>query len=86
MSGENNLDDVELKLLLAVEKHGDNGCYFPSLVQAVGLSETKVKYYLDRLTDDRKFLDWFGNMNPNIPDRYTLTRKGRNFLVEGNYI
>jgi len=86
MSGENKLDDVELKLLLSVEKQGDNGRYFPSLVQAVDLSETKVKYYLDRLTDDLKFLNWIGSMIPNVPDRYTLTRAGREFLVEGSYI
>lgn len=86
MSKENNIDKVELKILLAVEKSGDNGCSFPSLVQHVGLSDTKVKYYLDKLTDDRELLNWIGSLIPNVPVRYTLTRKGRDFLVEGSYI
>lgn len=86
MSAENNLDNIELKILLTVEKSGDDGCSIPLLVQAVGLSETKVKYYLDKLTDDLEFLNWFGSMIQDVPDRYTLTRKGRDFLVEGSYI
>ena len=86
MSKENNLDNVELKILLAVEKNGDNGCSFPSLVQHVGLSETKVKYYLDKLTDDLELLHWIGSMIQDVLDRYTLTRKGRDYLVEGSYI
>jgi len=63
MSTENNLEDMELKILLTVEKSGEDGCYFPSLVQATGLSETKVKYYLDRLTDDLELLDWSGRIS-----------------------
>ena len=86
MSTDNNLDKVELELLSTVEKHGDNGCSFPSLVQTVGLSETQIKYYLDRLVDDYQFLNWSGSLINNVPDRYTLTPEGRKFLVEGSYI
>lgn len=80
------LEEVELGLLLAVEGSGRHGCDFPSLVQAVGLSETQTKYYLDRLSRDHRFLNWIGNMNPDVPDRYTLTRNGRDFLVENEYV
>jgi hypothetical protein len=83
---QENLTEEELKLLLAVEKSGNSGCYFPSLVQTLGISKTRTKYYLDKLSHDKDLLNWIGNMNPGIPDRYTLTRKGRDFLVEGGYV
>ncbi|MBN1970917.1 MAG: hypothetical protein JW870_16230 [Candidatus Delongbacteria bacterium] len=87
MSIKNNLDEVEIKLLLAVEKSGDNGCPLPLLIQTVGLSETKIKYYLDKLSDEEhELINWIGSLIPNVPVRYTLTSKGRAFLVEGNYI
>lgn len=83
---QENLDEEELKLLLAVERSGNNGCYFPTLVQILGMSETRTKYYLDKLSHDKHLLDWIGNMSPGVPDRYTLNRKGRDFLVEGGYV
>jgi hypothetical protein len=87
MSIKNNLDEVEIKLLLAVEKSGDNGCPLPLLIQAVGISETKVRYYLERLSDEKhELLNWIGSLISNVPEKYTLTSKGRAFLVEGNYI
>lgn len=83
---QDNLTEEELKLLLAVERSGNRGCYFTTLVQTLNISETRTKYFLDTLSRDRAFLNWIGNMNPNVPDRYTLTRKGRDFLVEGDYV
>ena len=81
-----DLSEEEMKILLAVEQSEKNECDFLTLVQKSGLTETKTKYYLDKLTREWNFLHWIGNMNPNVPDRYRLTREGRAFLVEGNYV
>ncbi len=56
------------------------------VASALNITEEKSKYYLDELSQKHKLLDWFGNMDRSIPDRYTLTHEGRRLLVERGVI
>ncbi len=81
-----NMSEVELKILLAIEHSNNNECDFPTLVRISNLNEKKIKYYLHKLTFVRNYLFWIGDMNPGVPDRYRLKREGREFLAKGGYI
>ena len=81
-----NLSEDELKILLAVERSDDSECDFDTLVRTLNLPETKAEYYVSVLSFERNYLYWMGNTDPNVPDRYRLTYKGRQFLLEGSHI
>ena len=81
-----DLNEEELKILLAVERMNNSECDFPTLVRTLNLTETKTEYYLYKLSFDRNYLYWIGSVHPDVPDRYRLTRKGRKFLVQGSYV
>jgi len=81
-----NLSEDELKILLAVERSDDSECDFDTLVRTLNLSETKAEYYVSVLSFERNYLYWIGNTDPNVPDRYRLTNKGRKFLLERSHI
>jgi predicted transcriptional regulator len=79
-----NLNEYELKILLAVARSDKSECDADSLIRTLNLSEAKVHYYLSRLSFGKNYLFWVGS--PGEPDRYILTDHGRKFLLEGSYI
>jgi predicted transcriptional regulator len=79
-----NLSEDELKILLAVARSENSECDAESLIRILNLSETKAHYYLSRLSFGKNYLFWVGS--PDQPDRYRLTNRGRQFLLEGSYI
>jgi hypothetical protein len=79
-----NLSEGELRILLAVARSNDSECDYDTLVRTLNLSETKAHYYFCRLTFGKNYLYWIGS--PGEPDRYKLTDRGRQFLLEGSYI
>ncbi len=79
-----NLSEDELSILLAVARSDDSECDYETLVRTLNLSETRAHYYLSRLSFGKKYLFWIGS--PGEPDRYILTDRGRQFLLEGSYI
>jgi hypothetical protein len=56
------------------------------VASVLNITEEQSKYYLDELSRKHRLLDWFGNMDPSIPGRYTLTHEGRRLLVEREVI
>jgi hypothetical protein len=79
-----NLSEDELNILLAVAHSKDGECDYKTLVRTLNLSEPKAHYYFSRLSFGEKYLFWIGC--PGQPDRYRLTDRGREFLLEGSYI
>ena len=81
-----NLSEEELKILRAVAHSDNSECDFVTLVRALNLAESKAEYYLCLLSFEKEYLNWIGSTDPDVPDRYRLTNKGRKFLLEGSYI
>ena len=79
-----NLSEDELNILLAVARSKDSECDYTTLIRTLNLSESKANYYFSRLSFGKNYLFWVGN--PGEPDRYRLTDRGRQFLLEGSYI
>ncbi len=79
-----NLSEDELNILLAIARSKNSECDAESLIRTLNLSETKAHYYLSRLSFGNNYLFWVGS--PGEPDRYILTDRGRQFLLEGSYI
>jgi hypothetical protein len=52
------------------------------IANALSVQEEKAKYYLDQLAHHKHLLDWTGNMNRDVPDRYRLSHSGRALLVK----
>ena len=49
---------------------------------ALSMPRERTQYYLDRLVDEHKFLEWVGSMKPGVELFYELTHEGRGFLIE----
>ena len=81
-----NLSEEELEILLAVARSDNSECDFDTLVRIVKLSENKAEYYVSLLCFERNYLYWSGSPDPDVPDRYRLTNKGRKILLEGSFI
>jgi predicted transcriptional regulator len=79
-----NLSEDELKILLAVARSDNGECDAESLIRTLNLSEARAQHYFCRLSFGKNFLFWVGS--PGEPDRYILTDRGRQFLLEGSYI
>lgn len=81
-----NLSEDELKILLAVARSDDSECDADTLIRTLNLSENQADYYLCLLSFERNYLFWIGNADSDVSDRYRLTNKGRQFLLEGSHI
>ena len=81
-----NLSEEELRIMLAIAGSENSECDFDTLVQTVDLPATKAEYYVSLLSFEREYLLWLSSTDPNQPDCYRLTNKGREFLIEGSYI
>jgi len=79
-----NLSEDELKILLAIARSDNSESDAESLIRILNLSEAKAHYYFCRLSFGKNYLFWIGS--PGEPDRYILTDRGRQFLLEGSYI
>jgi len=51
------------------------------IARVLGLSDIEAKFNLDELNEKHELLDWTGSLLPNEPDFYTLTHKGRGFVL-----
>lgn len=74
------LSELEFDILVVVGKL--RSTTVPAVASAVHVTEEKAEFYLEELSRKHKLLRWFGNMDPDIPDRYMLTHRGRGLLVE----
>ena len=75
------LTDVQLQILKAVADMNRREATVAKITRVTGLSDMEAKYNLDELSRKHKLLNWIGNMNPDIPDRYVLTHEGRGFVL-----
>lgn len=75
------LTDIQLRILKAVADMNRREATVAKITRVTGLSDMEAKYNLDELSRKHKLLDWIGNMNPDIPDRYVLTHEGRGFVL-----
>lgn len=82
------LTEMEYNVLVQVGKRQliQHQATARDVASALNMTEEKSKYYLDELSQKHRLLDWFGNMDRTIPDRYTLTHDGRRLLVERGVI
>jgi hypothetical protein len=74
------LSELELSILVVVGQR--RRVTAGEVAAAVQVSEQVAKYYLDELTRNHQYVDWYGNMNPGESDHYMLTHAGRGLLVE----
>jgi predicted transcriptional regulator len=79
-----NLSEDELNILLTIARSKDSECDYNTLIRTLNLPESRARNYFSRLSFGKKYLFWIGN--PGEPDRYRLTDRGRQFLLEGSYI
>lgn len=77
------LDEVEEKLLLAVEAVDGEGPAADYLASVTGENMTRTKYYLARLVRWGHLLDLRSTQSPT---RYGITEKGRAYLVENELV
>jgi hypothetical protein len=75
------LTDIQIRIMKAVAGMNRREATVAKVAGAVGISDMEAKYNLDELSRKHKFLSWIGNMDPNVPDCYTLTHEGRGFVL-----
>ena len=82
------LSEMEYNVLVEASKQQQTRKHATArdVASALNMTEEKSKYYLDELSRKHRLLNWFGNMDRSIPDRYTLTHDGRRLLVERGVI
>ena len=73
--------DVQIRIMKAVADMNRREATVANIARVIGLSDMEAKYNLDELAQKHELLDWTGNMNPDVPDFYTLTHKGRGFVL-----
>lgn len=73
--------DVQIRIMKAVAGMNRREATVANIAIVTGLSDMEAKYNLDELARKHKFLNWTGNMNQDVPDFYTLTHKGRGFVL-----
>ena len=73
--------DVQLRILKAVADMNQREATVVKIAGVIGISDMEAKYNLDELHQKHKLLDWIGSLVPNEPDFYTLTHKGRGFVL-----
>jgi len=83
-----HLSETEYKVLVAAGKQqlSKQHATARNIASVLEMSEETAKYYLDELSRKYELLNWFGNMDRSIPDRYELTHEGRRLLVERGVI
>lgn len=79
-----NISEDELNILLTVARSKNGECDYKTLIRTLNLSESRAEYCFSRLSFEKKYLFWIGN--PGESDRYRLTDRGRQVLLEGSYI
>jgi hypothetical protein len=73
------LSELEFKILVAVGR--GHRVTARQVVAEVQVTEQAAKYYLDELSRNHRYIDWYGNMNRGGRDHYMLTHEGRGLLV-----
>jgi hypothetical protein len=78
------LSELEFKILVAVGR--GHRVTVPQVATEVQVTEQAAKYYLDELSRNHRYIDWYGNMNRGGRDHYMLTHEGRGLLVRQGII
>lgn len=73
--------DLQIRILKAVADMNDREATVAKIARVLGLSDIEAKFNLDELNEKHELLDWTGSLLPNEPDFYTLTHKGRGFVL-----
>ena len=77
------LEEIEEKILLAVEEAGNQRPSADDLASTINENLTRTKYYLDRLLEWGYLFDLLTKRSPGV---YGLTDKGRAYLVENDLV
>ncbi len=72
--------EIELEVLKIVGLVKDANAH--DVAVRIGIGIERAKLYLDELARTHRLIDWFGNMDKDIPTRHLLTHEGRRLLVE----
>jgi len=75
------LTDVQLRILKAVADMNRGEATVGNIAGVIGLSDMESEYNLNELSRKHEFLDWIGNMHPEIPSYYVLTHDGQGFVL-----
>jgi hypothetical protein len=75
-----SLSEIEFEVLKIVGLVKDAKTHDVAVRLGIGIE--RAKFYLDELSRAHRLIDWIGNMDRQIPDRYLLTHEGRRLLVE----
>src|SRR5262249_52288865 len=74
------LTELQFKILEAVGRQ--ESATTLKVAAAVNITEEKARFHLDELARKHDLVNWFGSMDRDTPDRYTLTHEGRRLLVD----
>lgn len=77
-------EEIEIMKLMPGMARGE--ATVDTIAQLLGLSHVRTEYYLNDLAREHEFLDWVGNMDPDVPSFYELSHDGQAFLVRNDLV